>query len=63
MPVISTRVPSFSRPSRTPWARQSGIEAEDVFPKRSTFTKTFYYGMPSFDAAWSMIRLFAWCGT
>jgi len=62
IPVMSTRVPFASLPAATASARQRGIDADDVFPYFWTLTKIFSFGMPSFPAAWSMIRLFAWCG-
>ena len=63
IPVISTNSPSRSRPSAAASASASGIEPDDVLPYRSTLTTTFSSGIPSFLAAWSMIRMFAWCGT
>ena len=36
-----------------------GIDAEDVFPKRSTFTYTFSIGTPACFAVASMMRLLA----
>ena len=44
-------------------ASASGIDPDEVLPKRSTLTIVRSSGMPSFAAAWSMMRLFAWCGT
>ena len=63
MPVISTSAPSRSRPSARASASASGIEPDDVFPNLSTLTTVRSWGTPSLPTAWSMIRLFAWCGT
>src|SRR5690242_6597450 len=62
MPVMSTSAPSRKRPSACASASASGIEPEDVLPYRSTLTTIFSFGIPSFSAAWSMIRTFAWWG-
>ena len=59
MPVISTRSPSWSRPSACASASASGIEPDDVLPYRSTLTTTLSTGIPSFPTAWSMMRTFA----
>src|SRR4029079_17998726 len=63
MPVRSTSLPGSSRPSSAASASASGMEPEEVLPYFSTFTTVFSCGMPSFLAAWSMMRTFAWCGT
>ena len=63
MPVISTSFPGRSRPSAAASASASGIDPEEVFPYRSTFTTTLSDGTPSFLVAWSMMRTLAWWGT
>src|SRR6266498_3306288 len=51
IPVISTSAPGWSIPSAAASASASGMEPEDVFPYRSTFTTTFSFGKPSFFVA------------
>ncbi len=51
IPVISTSAPSCSRPSARASASARGMEPDEVFPKRSTFTMVFSEGMPSLAAA------------
>src|SRR5579884_1360868 len=63
IPVRSTSFPGSSRPSSAASAIASGIEPDEVLPYLSTFTTVLSCGIPSFRAAWSMIRTLAWCGT
>ena len=51
MPVISTVSPLWTRPVAIASASASGIEADEVFPYRSTFTITFSSGIPSLATA------------
>ena len=51
IPVINTSAPSVSRPSARASASASGIEPDDVFPNRSTFTTVRSGGMPSLPTA------------
>jgi hypothetical protein len=44
IPVSSTSVPSFSRPSARASASASGMEPDEVFPYLSTFTMVFSVG-------------------
>src|SRR5207245_5959344 len=55
-----TVIPSLSRPVRTASSSAIAIEAAEVFPNRSTFTKTLSIGTPACFAVASMIRMLAW---
>src|SRR6185503_9415359 len=59
--TIRTTDPGPTRPSATACSSASGIEAEDVLPKRSTLTITLDIGNPACLAMASMIRRLAWC--
>ena len=54
--------PSVIRPSSSASQSATGIEAAEVLPYWSTLVKTRSAGRFSFSRAWSMIRMFAWCG-
>ena len=51
IPVINTSAPSVRRPSARASASASGIDPDDVFPNRSTFTTVRSGGMPSLPTA------------
>ena len=51
IPVINTSAPSVSIPCARASASASGIDPDDVFPNRSTFTIVRSGGMPSLPTA------------
>ena len=55
----SAVVPGRMRPRSIASSIAIGIEAEEVLPKRSTFTYTLSIGTPACFAVASMMRLFA----
>jgi len=58
-----TTIPGRSRPACSASTKASGIEADEVFPKRSTLMTTLSAGTPASPAVALMIRRLAWCGT